>query len=378
MSRIEPGLMFVGGAPVILPSGRITAGAWPELALAMLTEPEPAGLAASLSRLESFLKVDDGHREVIAARPARAASASEARRRAMLEQSMRAAQLRAPIRDPELVEKIARKEAQLVASRLVEADPPGKDDREKRAARKAARSRSKSLLGELADLRILEADQDRLQGEAKETILLARARGDDVIDGAATTAEFARDEYGARIMERRRDDRGELMYAPVLVYSTGLRAKRLTGIEHAHANGDLGDGWRTAERLHKIGVDYRTAYESAEGCSGGEGGGGGGSEPAAPQPRAIELSQKLKDFRKDLSPRQRAVLDMVCGQDMRVGEASRKMAAHPDTTKKALREGLDRAAKSRAEEVERRKQLGAPPASENLSAVTAILRRMGV
>lgn len=374
----EPSLMQFGPAVVISPDGshRVPAALWADFAAIVLLEPEPPLLAEWLQRIEAKLEVGPDHREAIAARPARAASASEARRRAILEQSMRASHLQAEMRDPELVAKIQAKEAALAVAREAEANPTGKTDRAKRKAAKVARSRVGSILAELAALRMEESDQNRLHGEAKDPILLAKSRGEEIEAREATTAEIARDQYGARILVRKEDDRGRVWHEPALVYGTGLRARRLTGIEHAHANGDLGASWRTSERLHKIGVDYREAYESGEGCSGGEGGGGGGSEPPAPQPRAAELSQALADFRKDLSPRQRSVLDGVCGEDRRVGEVARMMAAHLDTTKKALREGLERAAQSRAEAIERRKQMGAEPIGARVAAVNAVLARV--
>jgi hypothetical protein len=165
---------------------------------------------------------------------------------------------------------------------------------------------------------------------------------------------------------------------PVFVYTTALRARKLTGIEHAHDAGYLGKNWRQAERLHKIGVDYREAYEIAEGHAGGqaEGRGGGSSGPKAPQPRLVEAGERLADFRRALSQRQRDVLDMVCGEDLRVREAATRMAAHFETTAAALRDGLARAARSRADAVAGREDAGVASAGAHIAAISAALARI--
>lgn len=350
-----PGLLFLGGEPVVLPEGRVPQKAWPELAMATLIEPVPALYGDWLSRLERSLGVEDHHRALLETRAFSAAASTEASARARMEEAMRAAQLSAPLRDPVLVQKMAKTQAKLAAARAVLDDPPGKSDREKRKAVKQAKARIAEETEKLRDLSREEADQRQLYGDAGETILLAQARGEAVTAFSAQTAEFARDEFGARILERKRDKgRGGTYLEPVLVYGTGLRAKKLSGIDHAHDAGYLSRSWRESERLHKIGVDYRDAYEIVEGATGGEGEGGGSSGPKAPQPRLVEAGEKLSDFRRDLSQRQRDVLDMVCGEDLRLRDVAARMHAHFETSEKALREGLARAGESRAAAIARR------------------------
>jgi DNA-directed RNA polymerase specialized sigma24 family protein len=114
------------------------------------------------------------------------------------------------------------------------------------------------------------------------------------------------------------------------------------------------------EKLYRTGISYREAFEIAEGqtSSGGEGG-GGGSGPKAPQPRLIQAGEDLADMRKGLNPRQRKVLDMVCGLDMRVREAATAMRAGVPATERALRGGLAMAAASLAAQRQKREDDGA-------------------
>jgi hypothetical protein len=343
-----PGLLLIDGGRVILPAGRLTRGAWPEFAMTVLLEPEPSMLPAWISRIEARLGVKPEHRAAIDARAVAAVEESEAKRRRLLEQSMRASQMAAPLRDPVLVEKMAKTQAKLAAARAQVDNPPGKSDREKRRAVKQAKAKIAELTGTLRDQAREEADQRQLYGDAGDTILLAKARGENVTAFKANTAEFARDEFGARILERKRDKgRGGTYLEPVLVYGSGLRAKKLTGIDHAHDAGYLSKSWRESERLHKIGVDYRDAYIVVEGESTGGGGGGGGGGPKAPQPRQIEMGQMLADMRLGLNRRQRDVLDLVCGEDMRLREATLKLGlGDPRTAERALVTGLAAAGES--------------------------------
>jgi DNA-binding CsgD family transcriptional regulator len=366
-----PGLVLLGGAPLVLPQGRVTAAAWPEFAAAIALEPEPAILPAWIERLERRMGVKDQHRAAIERRAFTAAEGSEAKRRRLLEQSIRASQISAPLRDPAFVARIGKVQAKLAAARAELADPPGLSDKQRRKAAKVAQQRITDLTAELAKISREEADQDKLYGDAKETILLAAERGDDVTAYQAQTADFLRDAYGARVMERVKLG-GQWVDRPVMAYSSGLRARKLTGIEHAKDAGYLGASWRDAERLHAIGVDYRMAYEIVEGAASGEGEGGGCAGPKAPQPRVQEAGEKLADFRRELSPRQRRVLDLVCGEDMRLRECARAMAAHAETTQKALCDGLNRAAASRAEAIEERRA-AADPLNRLAAAVVKIM-----
>lgn len=356
-TRPPPGVFYLGGEPVILPEGRMTRGAFSEFALAVLVEPTPRLLPEWLRRLEASLGVKDEHRVALEERAIRAAEEAEAHDRRTLEQAIRASELSGDLRDPEHVRRIAKTQAALARARAIAENPPGKSDREKRKAARVARANETQLLQQLREQSIAEVDEWRLHGDAHETILMAKARGDDVTAYEAQTAEFAVDEHGARILERVRGHGigAQTYLRPVMNYGTGLRARKLTGIEHAKDAGYLGKSWREAERLHKIGVDYREAYIVVEGAAGRSGEGGGGRGPKAPQPRQIELGQDLADMRRGLNLRQREVLDLVCGQDMRLRDATAQLRlGDPRTTERALVTGLAAASESLIDQREHR------------------------
>ncbi len=171
---------------------------------------------------------------------------------------------------------------------------------------------------------------------------------------------------------------GDMAGLPALVYSRALRAQKLSGIEHALDAGYLdGHGSIQAERLFSMGDAYREAFEIAEGqaSNAGEGGGGGGG-PKAPQPRLVEAGEDLADMRKGLSRRQRRILDLVCGHDMRVREAATVMSAGFPASVRALCDGLRAAAASLALEQQKRDDRGEMPVGLRVQLVRRALRRM--
>ncbi len=375
----DAGLILVAGAPVILPEGRVPAGAWPELAYIMLAEPQAGDLPFWLARLEARLGVTDAHRQAMAARALAASEQRAAARRRLVDQSVRASQLSHPMRDPQLVEKIAKVQAKLAKAQAEADNPAGQSDRQKRKAVKVARQKMADLLLELAALNRKEADQDRLFGEAKDTILHAEARGGLVHTKCAQTAEFARDEHGARVLVKKRGKLpGQIYYEPQMVYSTGLRAKHLTGPEHALEAGLLAGGPRHALVLSEIANEYRGAYLIAEGEVSGGGEGGGGFGPKAPQPRQVEAGQDLADMRRRLSTIQRQVLDAVCGKDMRVREATTALGLGDyRTTARLLRHALAAARDSLHAARDARREAGeAGELGRRINRVNAMLSKV--
>jgi hypothetical protein len=332
--------MLVGPERLILPEGRVPRRAWPELAFAMLFQPEPKELAVWIGRLERTLGVNDDHRRAMEDRAFAAVESSADRRRRRLEEHRRAASLRAPMQDEQLVLQIAEKAAAAAALRTQAAALRDENSKRNRRAAKVLESKAKALDDEAAARRARDAHQIESWGAAREPILWAERRGEMVHVRESETAEVARDRFGARIVHAD----GEMAGLPALVYSRGARAKKLTGIEHAFAAGYLGDletEMPRAERLREMGIDYRDVYEIAEGRTGrsGEGGGGGGG-PKAPQPRLVEAGEDLADMRRGLTTRQRNVLDLVCGQDFRGREAAAKLGASWPATRSALCSGL--------------------------------------
>jgi hypothetical protein len=346
VERIDPTLVTVGATAIVSPNRSLPPEVFGDYLALVLADPDCSEYGRWMRQLEERLGVNDAMRRAATQGSATVrAELSETKRRRVLEESMRASRIHAKPRDEKLAAKITKMEAQLEQARAEAADPQGKTDRDRRRAGKQAKARVGSLLAELAKLRIEESDQDRLYGDAAEPILLAKARGAEVVAIEAKTAEFARDEHGARILNpvRRRLPNGkrETFMEPQLVYSTGLRAKNLTGPEQALASDLLNDGPLPALVLLRIANDYRDAYLIGEGeiSSGGEGGGGFG--PKAPQPRRAEASQDLADMRRRLGDLQRKVLDLVCGKDMRCCEAARQVGLGDyRTAARVLRVGL--------------------------------------
>lgn len=276
-------------------------------------------------------------------------TSAEKRRRLLQENRVRA--LNAPMRDPEFVQKIAQAEGKLrTAQKELEELRAGDPKRNRKLVRRAE-SRVLGLAEELAKLQNQERSLYLLYGEAREPIIRAGMRGEEVEAYEAETAEILRDEHGAKIIIRRGENRG----LPRLKISVGLRAKKLTGLQRAYADGDLGEG-PVADLRRETGNDYGEAYEIIQGMTSTSGEGGGGFGPKGPQPRVIEAGQLLRDMRAHIRERQTAVLDLVCGKGMRVGEAASEMGADPRTVRRLLAISLDDARRSQA--TERAKRLG--------------------
>lgn len=381
MSQHSPALMMFGAMPVISPTGthRIRADLWPELAIAVLMDPEPELQAVWLGNLERKLGVTEDHRATLAERAIGAAETAEQRRLREEGDRRRAAAIGAPLRDPYFVAAVSEKHE--------EAAHAWADVEEARAVavKKADRRRVKGLEAiarrverELDELRQQELAQAQLYGVASDQIIMARMRGEEVIAVEVETAEIARDEHGARIVHKRGTKKG----LPVLVYDRGLRAKKLAGLEHAFVSGYL-DGGRGAshpERLKGTGEAYGEAYEIDEGQrSGGgamEGGGGGGFGPKGPQFRIVDAGFMLDEMRKGMGRRERRVLDLVCGQHMRAREAATIMGAGFPATVRALRAGLKLAGENWRAALHRRKELGGESASDQVRAAHEVLSRM--
>ncbi len=257
----------------------------------------------------------------------------EEKRRAILERSQRNASLSAPIRDPAFVEEIA-KHSSAAAMARAEAESLriiGPKLHRKRIKMLEAQAASHEAKAE--DARKAELDADRLYGEARDPIIMAKLRGEEIDARDVEMAEFVRDDHGARVIHRRGPSKG----LPVLKYTAGTRVKVLTGLEHAKANGHL-----RSEALYQSGIEYGQAYEVSIGQTTNrpEEGGGGSYGPKGPQLRIIEAGDYLKIVRAGLSDRQVAVLDAVCGRHMRLRETAEAMRAGFPATVRALRGGL--------------------------------------
>lgn len=245
------------------------------------------------------------------------------------------------LRDPDIVAFI-QEQAGVIADLQAEVD-------ELEAAGSAkSRRRAKSLRGligeaqaKIAKARQIEASRDALMGEGRDALIRAKLRGERVMVDEVETADFARDEHGARIINRRGPARG----LPALVYGRSARVKVLTGIDHAFAAGHLNRP-RTGEpsdRLLQIGQAYAENYAKSDPLKAVDASqvGGGGFGPRGPQVAAVEASAWLSIAREGLTPRQRAALDLICGEGHTLGGAAKAMERpDPDDPKKRIKVGV--------------------------------------
>jgi len=266
---------------------------------------------------------------------------SEEKRRRLLEASQRQASMNAPLRDPGFILSLAKAEGKLRDAQIELDELKAGDPKKNRKTIKRAENKIRGLADELDKLQSVERAAYALMGEAREPILRALQRGDTVQAKEAETADFARGEHGERIINRGGPERG----LPALVYSRGLRARKLTGIQHAYHSGDLGDEPH-AERRYETGRHFGECFEIVMGMTSSSGEGGGGFGPKGPQPRIIEAGQDYADFIAGITARQRAALDLVCGKSMRVGQAAAAMRADARTVRRLLVSGLDDAGRS--------------------------------
>lgn len=248
----------------------------------------------------------------------------EAKRRALLDQHQRAANLNAPIRDPEIVAQLAEyaeaskmKRAEAASLRII-------GPKTNRLTIKALEAAARQLDQKASDLRRTELEQDRLYGDAKEPIIRAKLRGEEIQAADVEIAEIARDEHGARIIQRRGPYKG----LPALIYTRSTRAKKFAGIEHAYFSGHLQGvgGLPSPEALRAVGLQWGQAFVIVCGQAGRTGEGGGGYGPKAPQPRMVEAGEARAIMAGTLqrpgltltrlTQRQVDLLDDVCGREI--------------------------------------------------------------
>jgi hypothetical protein len=127
------------------------------------------------------------------------------------------------------------------------------------------------------------------------------------------------------------------------VLSRAGRVRVLDGIDHAHSIGALAGLGVTADNLLKLGVTYRGAYEATSGMLTPErqevrGGGGGADDVLMAQGKALETMRARQTMAHV------EVLDAVCGMDLMMGKAARRLRRDPRTIKRLLREALTTAA----------------------------------
>lgn len=192
----------------------------------------------------------------------------------------------------------------------------------------------------------------RIEGQSlaarlAETSSLALSRGEEVRSETVRTAEPMLDEHGARVVKD-----GAPLYRRETV--TRVRIASRGGLQLAFDRGDLDGGPSKGERLLDAGRSYRWAFEAATGLTTPE----RNLSPissrsplrasAGPQDRVFVAGEMLRTCRAALTPRQCSVLDRVCGLDMTIRATALALGADPRSIRKALVEGLTRAAAARA------------------------------
>lgn len=271
-----------------------------------------------------------------------------------VEERRRAARLNAPLALPEPepainrdLRALGRAEAEAAEARA-DADKAWKaDDRPAHRAAmtrlKAAQDRIRVLRRGIDAARTAQLDRRWAETARGETEALAVLRGEEIADETTEVPEWLRDpETGALVREDG---------LPVLRVER-TKAKRVlsrSGIDLAFVRGDLGEGTRNPMRLREIGRRYAAAYEAAAARltpASHEVRGSGVPEPqlssvAAWNELAIMRGTKPGLGLSRLTPKQRAVLDQVCGLGNTIGGAARELRAGVPSVRRALRGGLE-------------------------------------
>ncbi len=222
-----------------------------------------------------------------------------------------------------------------------------------KAERKLASPDRAQAASGVRDLQDLERRHgERLEGQSlaarlAETSSLALSRGEEVRSETVRLTVAQLDEHGARIVRN-----GLPLYRQET--HTRVRIASRGGLELAFERGDLDGGRLKAERLHETGKAYRRAFETATALASPARDLApiAGRSPlranAGPQDAVFAAGEILRIFRADLTARQIAVLDHVCGCDATVRATAQRLKADVRTVRRILVEALALAAESRA------------------------------
>lgn len=360
---------------------------WFEIACALVAEADgrPDLSHALVRRLEAFLGVNDAHRRALVDGPETVIEAiRETREAKALREQRRAAYLNRGQGDHHLSEEVGRLLKQASEHRMKAAELEASDNAAVKAGRpRKHRKEIKEHLGsarsyeiQAGDLSTRERDFRWLVGAIDETKQLALARGEEVDEDIVEVEFTVLDDDGAPLRYARGPNRGDKI-------TRSERFNRVTigsrggGIEYAYEKGHLEGRGPKSQHLKSVGERYRDCYEIIRGLTTtkGEGGGGGGFHAKAPQMRHLRAGEDLKHMREDLTPRELAVLDLVCGQDMRLRPAAKALGAGFPSTKRALHSGLVKAWASLKGHAEARKAGFEARAGDNIEAATRLLRK---
>ena len=222
-----------------------------------------------------------------------------------------------------------------------------------KAERKLAspdRTQSASGVREIRDLERRHAERletQSLGARLAETSSLALSRGEEVRAETVRLAVPQFDEHGARIVRH-----GLPLYRQET--RTRVRIASRGGLQLAFERGDLDGGRMKAERLHETGKAYRWAFETASALTTPQRSLApmSGRSPlrasAGPQDAVFAAGEILRLFRADLTARQLAVLDSVCGFDATIRATALSLRADARSVRSTLVEALSLAADSRS------------------------------
>jgi len=147
------------------------------------------------------------------------------------------------------------------------------------------------------------------------------------------------DDHGARIVRHGLPLYRQETHSRVRIASRG-------GLQLAFERGDLDGGRLKADRLHETGKAYRWALETNSALTTPERNLApiSGRSPLraslGPQDAVFAAGEILRVFRADLTPRQVAVLDRVCGLEMTIRATSLALRADARTIRQVLVEAL--------------------------------------
>ena len=193
---------------------------------------------------------------------------------------------------------------------------------------------------------------ERLEGQSlaarlAETSSLALSRGEEVRSETVRLAVAQFDERGARIVRH-----GLPLYRQET--HTRVRIASRGGLQLAFERGDLDGGRIKAERLNETGKAYRWAFETASALTTPArdlapiGGRSALRASAGPQDAVFAAGEILRIFRANLTARQVAVLDSVCGCDATARATCLQLKADLRTVRRLLVEALTIATENRA------------------------------
>ncbi|MDB5456218.1 MAG: hypothetical protein JWP92_1803 [Caulobacter sp.] len=212
----------------------------------------------------------------------------------------------------------------------------------------------RAILDHEAAARRAETEADRLQIEAadyqwaetavRETERLALNRGEAVAHVVTEIATWARGEDGGLIRDPV-DQTAVLKRERAVVRRMGGRTGLMTAFERGDLDGAGAERPIDGRRLLQVALRYRRAYETAEGLTSPSRDLG---QPrvqrcrpsSGPHERVFEAREQLRNLRRGLTPKQRPIIDAVCGLDLSPAAAAAAAGIDPKTAKARLRKGL--------------------------------------